>query len=307
MRSSLRNLGRFAILGGVVGGGSIACESELSISEPPDVSEIVRDYRSPSGRLPEVDLSAFAAQVESTFDTWAQTSSLGFSDDIVGASAPAVSDLDLEREEGADTLEVAPLDRDELVATIDLQHTCEGYEGETVDTARGQIDLRGAADASGLYPLFWGNVSGCRFQWSDRRTELNGALSIFVDAGQSRVTAQDIREAPIIAIFDGSAVIDEGALVEEDLHLDVRFTRQRTVAVRGGELRFDGRILETRVQVGEEVFILLVAEGGAGADGSGGLTAGIRGADGLWGCTIAPQEELGTCEQVATSEEVRWP
>lgn len=305
----LRLARRFAV-SGLVSALALACEADLDVSEPPDVLSLIENYRAPTGQLASADLSALGEAVESAYETLGNTSSLPFLETLVEAIDPLARDLEIDEDHGVQPGLPSPLRRDALVATMALEYVCAGYGDDPTTRVRrardGGIDLEGAVDRLGLFPMLWGRVDACRFRLSDTRVQLDGALAVIVDAGRSRIRVGDLAREPIIAAFRGRAIIDEGGDVLEDVSIDFRRSRKTFIPFEGRELRFESEIIESRLTLDGDGYVLAFAETTLLPFLPPQITFGLRASDGLWSCNLVPRTGIGSCQNVLTEEKLDW-
>lgn len=276
------------------------CDRVLSVDEPPDLLPIVSDYRQPSGTLAEADLTSLAAAVEVTFEATSRSESFRFVDSVVDAMMPSASDLDIDGDAGADELSVQPLDRADLVATIEAEYRCRGSGHEDED--RGQVSLLGAVDRDGLFPGIWGEVRGCRFSVGELPVQLDGRLAIWVDAGRSRIRASDLGRAPLVLVFDGTSTVD-GTF---DLEIDARRTRTRRLLYEGSSLELESQVVESRIVLDGRVYVIGFVDTQFAAFLPRTLSFIVRASDGLWACTSLVGASVGACENQSTGGRVTW-
>ncbi|MGF1511095.1 MAG: hypothetical protein ACFB9M_16500 [Myxococcota bacterium] len=276
-----------------------ACGPELRVGAPPDIAGVVEDYRAPFGSVEETAGASFSAAVESGFETLSATGGFSFADEVVDGVEPSASDILPEDESGIVSEAIVPLRLDDLEAVIEGRYICDGFgsdDGPPVDPERdGRIEFEGAVDTLGFFPLFWGQAVTCRVLVFGVRTQLDGDISIFVDAGKSRIASRDITRSPLIVRFFGDLLAEESDVIFEDQPLDAR------ILLQGSSFA-----VETRVMVDGELFVIGYSVIALGQGLPDLLTVVVRGRDGTWTCNLVTELDIGSCVNAKTGEEVVW-
>jgi len=295
-------------LGGLTAVALSACGVDLEVSPPPDVAPIVTDYREPSGAVGGTDLEVLGREVGLAYETVAD-STFGFAPQLVEALFAMARDLDVDDEPGVEREDIAPLERSRLIARADVEFVCPGIEsGSGVAPGRdGRVDLEGAVDRQGLFPVLWGRASACRSRVGSIPIQLDGELAAIVDAGRSRIRTRDLTREPIIVVYRGDlTLIDEGRTFD-DVRIDLRRSRSRIVLFDGVDLALESEAIESRIIIDSEVFIVSFAETRIFATPPARLTFALRASDGLWSCSLSTASQTGRCENERTEERLEWP
>ncbi|MEB2310442.1 MAG: hypothetical protein OZ921_01080 [Sorangiineae bacterium] len=176
MRQGSRYLVGVLAMGHAVGCGDP--RERLEKPTPPDMSDLVAVYQSPSGRFEPAtaeamlaDFERLAAELEKTGLDTAVLAPLGAALDETLSAAQTPSETDGARPR-------PDLDAD---GTLSLRRICAGWGAEPrPDQANGALSLRVNFSEAGLDPVIWGDASSCKYL-------VGGASRLLLASGSGRV------------------------------------------------------------------------------------------------------------------------
>lgn len=204
--------------------GLLACSKRVEKPTPPDLSDLVVAYETPTGTFGQNVVDQMKDSVEAILE---DQGDMGLDEQL----DELFDSVDGDDPEDASTQADVDVGKDNTIRIegegfLEVGRICDGWGDEPVpDPANGSLSLNVNVTDVSVDPVLWATAERCRYMQGGNLVELRagtrrevGDLRIFVG---NNLTLDDLEQSPILVEVDASGSFDGGATFET-LNFDLR-------------------------------------------------------------------------------------